>query len=355
MAKYKVLFIAPPYMDIYKDIICEMERQNYEVDYIAEQSYMDDPNNMRGYHGFKKRLFVHPKRFEKRIKKKWTNILNSPSYNKNYDILFVVDGQSIHACVFSILKLRNKSLKSVNYLFDTTTGVYRFDVNFKYFDKVFSFDLQECKKYNIELLPIFWKPQVITPNENLYVFGGIGAFKKDRYNLFQKVSEFADRNNFSYYLKLVTFVKYFKIKHLIWKILNVQQTKMSPKEYYSDLIIHNHVPLHEFQNLMKCSEIIVDSNATHQDGLTARFMQALGDMKKIVTTNQSAKQYDFYTHQQIYLIDNIENFTSDSAFHCFVKSKLIIDEMTKEKICQFRIDNWIKRIFTFEDKSVNKG
>lgn len=40
----RVLFIAPKYMNLYQDIIAEMKRQSYEVDFIAEQSYKDDPD-----------------------------------------------------------------------------------------------------------------------------------------------------------------------------------------------------------------------------------------------------------------------------------------------------------------------
>lgn len=114
-------------MDIYKDIQKELVRQGYHVDFIPEGKYAEDPDNIRGYKGIKKLLYVRPKKFAKWNSEKWLSLLNSESYNKNYDILFVIDGQSIPKCLFEELRRRNNKLISVNYLFDTCSGVYRFD------------------------------------------------------------------------------------------------------------------------------------------------------------------------------------------------------------------------------------
>ena len=37
----KVLFIGTPYMNLYREIISEMRRQGYEVDFHAEGNYLE--------------------------------------------------------------------------------------------------------------------------------------------------------------------------------------------------------------------------------------------------------------------------------------------------------------------------
>lgn len=337
-----ILFVGTTYMGLYQDIISEMRSQGYNVDFIEEIDSRKDPLNVRGYKGIKKILCVNSKKYDQYIADYWKNILNSPNYNKPYDYLFVLDGKSLHKCLFDILKQRNTKLKSVNYLFDTTNGVYRFEKKFALFDKVVTFDRSESVKYDIDFLPIYWKP-----DNNMfsivYKFFGLGAYKKDRYKLFEKVSQFAKRNKYPYYIRLRVY-KYhlLKIKYFIRMLLGINQNYISPKEYHSEIAMHHNIPLSVFQSLLNKSEIVLDTNAPHQDGLTARFMQALGSGKKIITTNKSVVNYEFYTSEQIYVVDDIDNFTCNKSFQEFVIRNLKLNANTLQAISKMRIDNWVK-------------
>lgn len=336
----KVLFIAPPYMGLYKDIIEEMEKQGYDVTYIKEVVRPEDPDNIRGYKGLKKFFLVNRNRFTKKNETYWNDILNTRAKDA-YDILFVLNGQSLSPCIFKILKERNPQLYCTNYMFDTTKGIYRFDKNFKYFDKIASFDREESEKYGINLLPIYWKPSPL--REIKYKFFGMGAFKKDRFQLFKAVSDFAMINGYDSFIKLyVLKITCVKLKSQIRKFLNIQQAKVNKEEYYSDLATHVIMPLSQFNELLDSSEIIIDTNAPHQDGLTSRFMQALGNEKKIITTNSSAEKYDFYTSEQIYVVKNIDEILSKERFSSFVKAPLKLSDSIRDAISVARIDNWIK-------------
>ena len=343
----KVLFIGTPYMGLYKEIISEMQRQGYEVDFHAEGKFLEDPLNRRGYKGIKKRIFVNAQKFLNQMDEYWRTVLNTPPFDKVYDYLFVLDGQSLHPCIFEILRKRNPKVKSVNYLFDTTKGVYQFNENFKYFDKVVTFDREEANKYGISLLPIFWC-QDIMPQRFLYKFFGFGAYKKDRYKLFRKISEFAKENKLHSFIKLVgSKTKFFFIKSLARQILGIQNDRISWKEYHSDIVTSNRLDLNKFNELLANSEIILDTNAPHQDGLTSRFMQALGNGKKIITTNKSVLLYDFYTPNQIFVVDDMDSLSSNSQFVSFVNKTLNLGDETRNNIALTRIDNWVKSLLNF--------
>ena len=339
----KVLFIAPPYMDLYKDIIAEMERQGYEVDYIKEMSFQDDPDNIRGYSRFSK-LLVSEKRFSKKIETIWKELLSSEKYNKVYDILFVLDGQGIRPVVFEVLKQRNPELKTVNYLFDTTKGVYRFDNYFKYFDNVYTFDIEEAKDFNLNLLPIYWVNEKVYDPEAADVFG-LGAIKNDRYKLFQIIEKISISNGMSVYLKLYNFVnvksmKMYKFRCLIYKVLGLKGI-ISPEAITSKYATKETLPPSRFRKMIASAKVVIDTSAPHQDGLTARFMWAIGLGKKIVTTNQNVEKYDVYDPDRVYIY---KNKTDEDELVRFITNTNKENILKLNSLDNLRIDNWIKRI-----------
>lgn len=341
MKNKKVLFIAPSYMDLYKDIIAEMKKQGYDVDYIKEMSCQDDPYNVRGYARFSK-LFVNEDRFVRKINAIWEDILNTPPYDKAYDILFVLDGQAVRPIIFDILKSRNKNLKSINYLFDTTSGVYLFNKNFSLFDKVFTFDVKESKEYNINLLPIYWVAQN-SPQTTQYDIFGLGAIKDDRYHLFKRIENIANQCGKSYYLKLFNFIttknmRLYKLRYSLYKIMRMKNL-ISPQAILSHFSTKEKMSPLAFRDMITASSVIIDTSAPHQDGMTARFMWAVGLGKKIITTNPNAAKYDFYNSRLI-LIYNKK--TTDEDIHNFINQNICEDCIKNSILIKYRIDNWLK-------------
>ena len=343
----KILFIGTPYMDLYKDILNCMESLGYNVDFIPEGKYLQDPNNIRCYKGIKKWLFIHPKKFKKFLEKKWQKTLASLNFNKTYDILFILDGQSIHPCVFDILKQRNTKLYAVNYLFDTTSGVYRFDLNFKYFNKVFSFDKSEVKQYGLHFLPIYWK-SAEKELTNKYDLFGLGRYSSERYKLFSTLQEIGEERKLNYILKLGTDQKDFsffaRIKWNLWKFLGRTNRRIPPNFRKSPLNTFENIPPKFFRQLIAESRIIVDTSAPHQDGLTARFMWALGAQKKIITTNQSVSEYSFFSPEQIFIVKNIDTLKQNDNFTRFLEDSYVMPKEIVENINKYELSNWLKLI-----------
>lgn len=339
----KILFIGTPFMNIYQDIIDEFHKQGYEVDFIAEQVHPEDPDNVRGKNQ------ETPEVFLAKNTKYWSDLLCTEAYSKTYDILFVLDGQSIAPCVFSILRKRNSGLHAVNYLFDTTRGVYRFDKNFPYYDNVFTFDLEESAKYGIGILPIYWAPAEADEHKTKYKFFGLGRYKRDRAQLFKALMNYSNKHDLPYYLKLQgERFKCFPINYLIKNLFGKYGDRPTFQDYYSYYYIIQPVPLAEYRKLTAESEIIVDTNAPHQDGLTARFMWALGQGKKIITTNKAAAQYDFYTPKQIFIVEDVEALSHDKEFEQFINEPFLASDSQKDSVSKYRIDNWVKHLLNQE-------
>lgn len=344
----KVLFLAPKVANIYLDIIAELERQQYEVDYFEYKSYKLDPHYLKGYVKYG-RVFTSKLVSSYFIKKDWIKLLESDLYNKIYDYLFVIDGYSLHPCLFEILRERNPHLKAINYLFDTCRSNYEFNVHFPYFDKVATFDIEDSKKYNIDLLPIYWIEYEGDKVEQDIDMFGMGACIDGRYQLFTTLKDYSDSHNLSSYIKLYL-SKPANMRATRWKtyIVNGLSSKnVMPhlKWYSSPLITHEQIPTSEYRKLIKRSRIILDSNAAHQDGLTARFMWALGEERKIITTNRAVKEYNFYTPEQIFVVEDVDNLLADLSLDRFVNSDYQMNDIVKKKVNAYRIDNWIKTLF----------
>lgn len=335
----KVLFIAPRYLNIYKDVIKGLTDLGYNVDYIPEYSSSFDPLNLqrKGYVKFPIVLF------DLYLNHYWEKLLMSDQYNKVYDILFVLDGQGINKQIFKILKDRNPSLKTINYLFDTTKGVYNFEKNFKYFDNIATFDNEEAETYSIKYLPIYWIDESDKPNYELDIFG-LGAYSKSRYNFFSDLIAISKSCGLSYYIKLWTpglkNLKIYKFKSKIRKLFNLKE-HIPLSVYQSDITTISAINPKEFRGIIASSNIIVDSCAEHQVGLTARFMWALGLGKKIITTNKYVFQNSFCSTEQVFLYD-MSSIINNADLYKFINNTAFIPDECKKQIEHFRIDNWLK-------------
>lgn len=341
----KVLFIGPQFMGIYKDIIAEFNRRGDEVDFIAERSLPEDPYNVRGIVG--KGGEVDEAKFFSENECYWRQLIGEDGeFGKKYDILFVLDGQGLHPVVFEILRKRNPDLYSVNYLFDTTKGVYRFDKHFALFDKVATFDIEESKQYCVNLLPIYWVP-VKGEKPVRYKFFGVGRYKPERARLFRKLQEISENTNNPAYLKLQgEHIKMFTLKYLFRTIFRKADGHITWKDYYSQMYMLDPLSVNDFREKLIESEIIIDTNAPHQDGLTARFMWALGLGKKILTTNEAAKLYDFYTPEQVFVIGDLDRFDESKDFSVFLSSVFEPNAAIAQKVVAYRIDNWLDILLT---------
>ena len=333
----KALLIAPNVGGFYQDIIDELQRRGYETDYIWDAFDKDDPDFIHSSHFGEGEN--QKKKFLAKAKIYWQEMLNRQEYAKAYDLLFVIDGKMLHPYLFDTLRRRNSKMRSLNYLFDTTRGNYRFNVNSKYFDRVVTYDLQDAKEFGWDFMPIPW---IESPKKvpNSLSFFAMGTFNQSRYELFSFIEKISKENDLRSYIKLYTQkIRFYPIKFIANLFLR-RKSYISPYIYYSSLIVNKFISKDEFTKMMLESEVIVDSIDPRQDGLTARCTWALGAEKKIITNNKSIKTYDFYTPDQIYVIDDFSNKTKQDIL-IFMNKKFIMSDETRQKIRTFRMDNWL--------------
>lgn len=323
------------------DIISELEKMDIHVDFVEDKVYKGDPYYLRASksdmaEGGEIAFFIE-------AKDRWVALLNRLEYQKSYDYLLVIDGLSFHPYLVEELKKRNRGIRVVNYLYDSTYSLYKFHNNFQYFDFVASFDKKDCKTYNISFLPIYWKNVSSVEDKGIDVFG-LGGYNKVRLNLYKTIEEISKRCGMTSYLKLYSpqfkhFLIY-SIGYIVKKIIG-EKTHIPPLDYLSRMAIHTIMPADEYVRMVSSAKIVVDSVAFEQDGMTARFMWALGLGKKIITNNTNIKSYDCYTKEQVYVVDDVEKIDRQELL-CFMKSPYNQPENIKCILKKWRLDNWIK-------------
>lgn len=336
--KNKVLLVAPSYMNLYEDIRDGLTGLGYTVTYYPDLRIPGDPFNKARKYETK----LSKSEFIEKIDAIWSEILQKDENQGFYDFLLVVDGLSVPPSLITRLKSTNPNLVACNYLYDRIRGVYEVDRNFAYYDRIFSFDLSDSKEYHLHFLPIYWIPMEKVPVKKQDVFG-FGGMDKYRLEVFRHIRREVKKINKSSFIKIY----YFKdslalifIKNFVKCILGRPGFTLS--DILSGLITNKALTPKEFRKMIYSSDVILDTNHPYQDGLTARFMWALGAEKKIITTNKSIRDYSFYSREQVYILNEDGRSISD-----FLNSHFEMNEDLRNRISFFKIDKWLTTILFF--------
>lgn len=333
----RVILVAPTYMNLYEDIITALIKKGYQVQYYPDKRFQGDPFNK--VFGGKNKIPVDT--FMCQLDTMWSEILSNDPFKACYDFLLVVDGLSVPISLFEKLRKANPNIILCNYLYDRVKGVYELDRNFPYYDRIFSFDLQDCSDYHLNFLPIYWTNEKKRDNLESDIFG-FGAYDKIRLNTFRQIKRIAAVEGYSEFIKIYN--NYNNIvsltaKHLLKKLMGREHFPIS--DIFSGMFTNKPLSPIEFKEFIAGSKIIIDTNHPYQDGLTARFMWALGAEKKIVTTNTSVRQYAFFSTEQIFVLDN-----NWHELPVFLKSDYTMVESIRNEIRKYRIDNWLDTILS---------
>lgn len=341
MDEKKILLVASPYMGLHLDIKKGLEILGFYVEVILQKSFPNNPNIV--LHN-KKHSTARINEFQEILLNYWKGLLDHRSEEDLFfDYLLVINGNSIHPYLFEKLKEANRSIKAFNYIYDRIKGVYQIDHNFKYFDDIYTFDRNNVKDYNLKLLPIYWVPQNEKLDEEFDVFA-FGGPDQIRIDLFRRIERITDSTDLRCFVKIYHPKVTNKIVYSIRRIGKYfLQGRKSPslKDLQSDMFTSDAMPTDLFRKYINSSKVIIDSNHPYQDGLTARFMWSLGIGKKIITNNKNVLKYDFFSKEQILVIN--EN-TSDKELLDFITNQTNIPLKIKSYVDQYRIDNWLKTI-----------
>jgi hypothetical protein len=206
------------------------------------------------------------------------------------------------------------------------------------FDEIYSFDIDDCKKYGfIKTCNYIYLPESkLNPTlEKKYDVITISSFDKR----FESINQIANQlKNYNIKIKFILIgknisYKVLKFRFIYWlkhkkSIFIDKDIKFQSKKIGLDGLIA------QYNN----SNIILDLVQDNQSGLSFRFFEAMGLKNKIITNNSNVKNYDFYNPNNIMVIEDKLDF-STTFF------ETVYTPIPDEIYNQYTIESWINVIF----------
>lgn len=323
-----ILYISPKFFNYENKIQNELERMGASVDF-----YDDRPAN-----DFFTKVCIRVK-LKSIIKKKvddyYDSIYNEIS-KKEYHYIFVVSPETLDFDKLLKIKEIQKKAKCILYMWDSFKNKNSLNT-IKLFDKVFSFDSRDVKKYDLIFLPLFYCNEYnnkLLKEEYKFDLSFIATAHSDRYKLAKEIKKILEKNGLKIYFY---FYLPSKIMYIIRKIF-IKKYEYGKISDFSFQSLNQEKIINVFNN----SNVILDINHPEQFGLTMRTIECLGAEKKLITTNQNIRNYDFYNPNNILIIDR-ENIKIDISF--FEKEYQSLSEEIYQK---YSLNNWLKSILKGE-------
>jgi len=225
---------------------------------------------------------------------------------KSYDAILVIQGEGVSPMLLSWIRSVYPTTPLTWYLWDSFENKPALHENLPYFDAVFSFDHKDSKDYGMALQPLFFSPTwaQIVHAERKFDLCFIGTGHEDRFPLVRSLKHAHQDKCFFSFLFLPSPMLY------AWRRLSDRNLRGSTAGDFS----FGKMTQAEVQNIVAQSEVVLDVQHPAQRGLTMRTVETMGARKKLITTNPSVRQYDFYNENNILVIDRKNPVIPESFF-----------------------------------------
>lgn len=237
--------------------------------------------------------------------------------NEKQDIILTIKGDFIDPK--SIIEFKKFTNKSIAYFNDNTYRCPKIIRVIPNFDEVYSFEKEDCDKYNLKFIPNW----IYTPRSE--------KNKPFEYQLFNISSK---DKRFSVISKIAADLK---SKGIVYKIM-VFDKKMKTIDPNIEFI-SKHIQISEVNKYINGSKLLLDISRKEQNGLTFRVFESLGYEKKLITTNSDIKNYDFYNPNNILIINEENPIISID----FLNNEY--EEIPKCILNKYTLEEWVNIVF----------
>lgn len=234
------------------------------------------------------------------VLKRFRNYLNKFLLEKYpsdfFDKIIIIYAGAFYWDVPALCSIKNHFSKAelIYYAWDSMINIANGSKFLYLFDKKYSYDINDCKKYAMIFLPLFYyldypKNDIIYDCVTVFTF----YINKDR--------NFKLINNLLGYNVKKYFHIYFKSKQLFF--LNKLFRYRVISKYDKCDIKFNKLTNKDCVTLLSKSLCIVDVPMELNYGLTSRVINALHNNKKIITTNPNIQYYTFFNPNNIFIVN----------------------------------------------------
>jgi hypothetical protein len=319
--KKKILFVAPDYYGFNEVVFDGLKNHSdFEcVELVINQPYIYKNFGEKIINAFSKIIF------NKNLKKEWVKKQNIEIIDKHISFDVVIINRPDVLKNEELDLILKKSKRKILLLWDSLDKINLKDY-VELFDDVFSFDSDDCKKYNLKKITNFYWVESENIKTLNYDIAYMGTNDK-RMDLIVELYKFFSENSMKAKAKIFTY-----------KSHPIQITL--PKNIE---IINKIIPFKDSYKYYLNSKCILDVAHENQIGLSFRPFEALGLNKKLITTNKEIIKYDFYNPKNIYVVDDLKNIKIPTDF--FESNYQKIPQEIYEK---YSLKNWVKTLLNNE-------
>ena len=245
----------------------------------------------------------------------------------DYDLVLVINGQTVSRNVLNKLKEKNDKAKFVLYMWDSLKNRSSVSDNLDIYNSRFSFERNNGSLFKFR--PLFFEPKVSAKNyESVFLISFIGTAHSDRFSVINKINKSINSKSCFWYLFLqARWVFYwYKFSRTDFANARISDFHFSP---ISGSDVHD---------VFMKSNIIVDVEHPMQEGLTSRTFEVLGAGKKLVTTNRDIMNYDFYKYGNICVIDRLNPQIPKE----FIEKKF--KPYSSDIVNSYSVDGWLSEV-----------
>jgi hypothetical protein len=318
----KIMVICPSYFEYERKIVDRLIEHGAIVFYIDERP----TNSIIGKGIIRLFPFLYKMNITSYYKNKIKEI-------KQCDIVFVINPECLSVRILFNIKNTVKASECILYMWDSFSNKKKAKQLIPFFNKVFTFDPVDAMDFNIIFRPLFFlsakKDEDINKEKIDISFIGTGHSDRGRIikNIEKQCKSLGLKYYFYLYLQNILVFLFYKITKKSFKGLKSSDFGYVPINYT------------DYLEIIESSRVIIDIEHPKQKGLTMRTYEVMGKEKKLITTNENMKSYDFYNDFNICIIDRNNPIIGKNIF----ESEYI--KLPNEIYYKYSIDGWLEDIF----------
>lgn len=323
----QILFFSPKAFGYEEAIKMRLE------DYGANVVYYDDrPSN--GFWG-KAVLRAKPQLMKWHVEKYYRKIFKEVISMGTSEYIFLLNLEAMPLWFLKKVKEANPKATIVFYMWDSLKNKPHAAQYMVYCNKTFSFDPHDESANGFRFRPLFYINEyagIAKKKDYVYDLSFIGTAHSDRLRISEQLERIIEKNGGCSYKYL-----YLQSKKL-WFYLKMHDPNF--KKTHSSDFNYTSLSTQATIDVISKSRIVLDIQHPRQTGLTMRAIEMIGAERKLITTNAAIKDYDFYSPQNIYVIDREKPFVDKD----FLDSKY--EPISSELYHKYSIDGWLEELFT---------
>lgn len=319
----KILLVAPEFFGYEKEIIQALTERGAEVDFLKDRPFSS--SFMAAVTRFRRGWIMSAAdRYYQRAQASRRRV--------NYDVVFVINGQTLSELTLRRWRESYKNARFLLYMWDSFKNRNSSINSLRLFDQCFTFDRDDSTEYNLHFRPLFFSKGFEQCTNELpdWDISFIGTAHTDRFAIISAVAKELDvKTRAFWYL-------YLQARWVFWAYKLINRSFRN-----ANIIDFKFKPLDKstLRDIFSKSRVILDIEHPKQTGLTMRTLETLGARKKLITTNRSVKDYDFYLPENICIIDRkAPHIPEDFLRYSYKDINPIIYR-------RYQLDGWIDEIF----------